>query len=57
MVVGDADSWSVLQRVSEGPAKLIELSQIVEDRRPGRIADDAVSAVIFVKFRNEKSRL
>ena len=50
MVVRNAERRPVAHRLPERPAELVVLAQVVEDRRSGRLADQAVAAVVLVEL-------
>ena len=48
VIVGQAERGPIAHDFSERPTELIELTQVVQNRRLGRIANDAEAAVVFV---------
>ena len=50
VVVGDAQRRPVAHRLAERPAELVVLAQVVQDRRPGRVADQPIAAMVLVEL-------
>ena len=50
VVVGQADGWRVFHRMPESPAVHVILSQVVQDRSVGRIANQAKPAMVLVEL-------
>ena len=50
VIVGQAESRPVAHDFAEGPAMLVELAKVVQDRGSGRFADHAKAAVVLINL-------
>jgi len=50
VIVGDDQGRTIFHRIAEGPAELIILAQVIENRRSGWFANDAEPSVTFVNL-------